>query len=734
MDCKSLAIGVLLLAGAFPVGAADYPELPLISLRWQDLPETNTPFEPTRFETLAQWETRRAWLKGQIQFAVGLWPEPVKTPLRTQEFDLLDRGTYTVSKVSFESVPGLLVTGNIYRPREVSGKAPGILLLHGHWPRGRLQHDENCSIQAACVTLARLGAVVLACDMVGFNDSRRQIEHVIDSPQRALWGISSMGLEIWNGLRGLDLLQSLAEVDRARLGIVGVEAGGLHGLLLTTLDERIKATAAVCTVSATMQGDCPCENAPALRIDTNNMELAACAAPRPVLLVSASEDATRNTPTVEFPMIRSVYELYGHAQDVENVHVDGPTNFNQASRTAVYRFLVQRLFGRSSRRTIEEASFTIERDQNLLLFPDDHELPANARPAPLLLTEMITAARAKLESLPPTNPRDLHILTWNFHTGLMHAINSELPRREQIQVIPKTDQPFFMGGWLTEQAIRENQKFIDQAGFPPYPVERYYIRNNRAVRTVQLDTRLSPRARGGVTICAHPDGVAIAEQMEAFVLTAMSKHKPDTVVFVEPFGVGELRLPTQPTTPLEPVDSSTVVQAFEQVTAFVGKARGTTAFFSTFNRTDLAEATFDLATVLGVLLADYEKLERINLVGFDSLGPAMLMARAVIPNWISETVPVVTVVDLQRLDVANDEVYLQSVNLPAIRRIGGLQFAAGVAAGGPAWFHNVGPAFPSQWVHAAGQTHDIRIRITDQPADLEGIVHWMSAQKWTPPK
>lgn len=732
MQRSSLAICLLLLAGAIPAGATDHPELPPAKLRWQDLPETTTPFQPASFATLTEWETRRAWLKGQIQFAAGLWPEPVRTPLRPEELDLLDRGTYTISKVCFESMPGLLVTGNLYRPKKVPGKAPAVLMLHGHWPRGRLQHDETCSIPAACVTLARLGTVVLVCDMVGFNDSRHQIEHVIDTPQLALWGISSMGLEIWNGIRGLDLLQSLPEVDRQRLGIVGIEAGGMHGLLLTALDDRVKAVAAVCAVSASMQGGCPCENAPGLRIDTNNMELAACVAPRPALFVSASEDHTRNTPTVEFPMIHSIYELYGQAKDVRNVHIEGPTNFNQASRAAVYQFLAQYLLGKPGGLAVTESPFTVESDEDLLCFREGDDRPARAHSASQLLNEMITAAQAKLDSMSPTNPRDLGLLSWHFQAGLMHAISSELPRCEQVQVIPKTDKPFFMNGWLSEEALRANQEFVEKAGFPPYPVERYYVRNQRAVRTFQLDTRLCPRPRGGITIFAHPEGVAIAEQMEAFVLAAMSKQKPDTVVFVEPFGVGELRLPGQPTRPIDSTDSPTIAQAFEQATAFVGKARGTTAYFTTFNRTDLAEATYDLATILGVLLADYEKLERVNLVGFDVLGPAMLMARAVIPDWITETVPVVTVVDLQQLDVASDEVYLGSVNLPGIRRLGGLQCAAGVATGGPAWFHNVGPAFPSQWVQSAAQTHGARVRITQQPADLENAVHWIAAQKWTP--
>src|SRR3954464_7467749 len=84
-----------------------------------------------------QWEKRAKEVRRRIAVAEGIWPEPEKTPLNAVVHGKIDRGDYTVEKVFFESVPGFFVTGNLYRPKNTSGKTPGVLFAHGHWNDGR---------------------------------------------------------------------------------------------------------------------------------------------------------------------------------------------------------------------------------------------------------------------------------------------------------------------------------------------------------------------------------------------------------------------------------------------------------------------------------------------------------------------------------------------------------------------------------------------------------------------
>src|SRR6185503_17658721 len=122
-----------------------------------------------------------------------------------------------------------------------------------------------------------------------------------------LWNISLMGLQTWNSIRALDFLESLRDVDKKRLACTGESGGGTQTFMLGAIDDRLAAQVPVVMVSSTMQGGCLCENAPGLRVQYYNVEIAAAAAPRPQLLVSAKGDWTTKTMEVEGPDIERVY-------------------------------------------------------------------------------------------------------------------------------------------------------------------------------------------------------------------------------------------------------------------------------------------------------------------------------------------------------------------------------------------------------------------------------------------
>ena len=159
-------------------------------VRHQPLKDLNGyfPFNPPG--SLDQWEQQKEYVRRQILVAAGLWPMPTKTPLNAVVHGKIDREGYTVQKVHFESAPGFFVTGNLYRPKNIQGKVPGVMFAHGHRKDARFyvmpedtlrkkiadgeERFERAGLstyQSGCRQLALMGCVVWQWDMLGDSDS-----------------------------------------------------------------------------------------------------------------------------------------------------------------------------------------------------------------------------------------------------------------------------------------------------------------------------------------------------------------------------------------------------------------------------------------------------------------------------------------------------------------------------------------------------------------------------------
>ncbi len=351
-------------------------QIPNADARNTYVPNTDTHLTMPEYHTLAEWEARKAFLRKQILAAAGLLPLPPKTEMHPVIFGRRQHERYSIEKVYLESLPGFYVCGNLYRPVGKPGKRPGVLLTQGHWTYGRLENSENASAPTLGVSLALQGYVAFSYDMVGYNDMI-QTPHIFGSPREQLWSFGPLGLQLWDSIRALDFLGSLDDVDATKIAMTGASGGGSQTFLLAAVDDRVRYAAPVNMVSGYMQGGDFCENAPGLRFDTSNVEIAAMMAPRPMLLVSATGDWTAHVPVEEFPAIRKIYELYGKGDAIENAHVDAPHNYNARSRAAVYKFFGRQVLGRGPQDIFEEKELELENLQDMLVF-EGRSLPAGA--------------------------------------------------------------------------------------------------------------------------------------------------------------------------------------------------------------------------------------------------------------------------------------------------------------------------------------------------------------------
>jgi dienelactone hydrolase len=353
----------------------------------------NTPRSFPEISSRAAWEQRAREIREHILVSCGLWPMPEKTALNPRISGRIERDGYSVENVYIETYPGFFLAGNLYRPLgKGAGPFPGILNPHGHWKEGRLVDNALGSIAGRCINFARRGMVAFSYDMAGYNDTA-QVKHTFASnPTNLLWNISLMGLQTWNSIRALDFLESLPDVDKKRLACTGESGGGTQTFMLGAVDQRLAAQAPIVMVSHSMQGGCLCENAPGLRVDYSNMEIAAVPAPRPQILVACTGDWTKMTMTLEGPAIASVYRLFGGEDKLRFKIFDYEHNYNQTTREAVYAWFDRHLLGKPDAQSETELTYRKESNDVLRVFPDG-KLPDGALSEEQLIASMIQHAQ-----------------------------------------------------------------------------------------------------------------------------------------------------------------------------------------------------------------------------------------------------------------------------------------------------------------------------------------------------
>lgn len=203
----------------------------------------------------AEYDAYRKTMHTKMIEAIGGFPK--RTPLNARTVSRIRREGYVIEKVLFESMPGLLVTANLFVPdrSEFKPPYPAVVMSCGH-----AQEDgKDCNTyQRACVHVANRGMVAFMFDPYEQGERRQYSGKTCDCCQQhnliglkaMLLGWSMPMLRLWDGIRAVDYVETRAEVDRGRIGYMGQSGGGTMSALMTAVDWRLKATAPSCYLTS----------------------------------------------------------------------------------------------------------------------------------------------------------------------------------------------------------------------------------------------------------------------------------------------------------------------------------------------------------------------------------------------------------------------------------------------------------------------------------------------------
>ncbi|MBS0267031.1 MAG: prolyl oligopeptidase family serine peptidase [Planctomycetes bacterium] len=309
-------------------------------------------------QSVADWELRRQHVLAHMQSVMGPLPDRTKlAPLEIQVVEKVNLGNIVRRKIEYTTEPGYRLRAYLFIPAGLeSRKVPGILCLHQTVTMGK---DEPAGLGGNpnlhyALHLAGRGFVTLAPDYPSFGERPYDF-----APQHGY--LSGSMKAIWDNMRGIDLLQSLPDVDPDRIGCIGHSLGGHNTMFTAVFDTRIKALVSNCGFTrfhkyyeGKLVGWTSPRYMPRIaNVHDNNpdkvpfdfTEIVAAFAPRAFLASSPVRDSNFEVSGVRdvIAAAKPIYALYGKPDNLQANYPESEHDFPAEAREVAYRFLEKHL-------------------------------------------------------------------------------------------------------------------------------------------------------------------------------------------------------------------------------------------------------------------------------------------------------------------------------------------------------------------------------------------------------
>lgn len=373
--------------------------------------ERNNQLAAGKLETREDAEQYVASVRSRIRKCFG--PVPERTPLNPRITGTIERDEYRIEKLIFESRPGMLVTANLYVPKNRDYPVPGVVGTCGHSANGK----AAVAYQSFAQGLARQGYMCLIYDPIGQGERYQYVgedlkprmrssvlEHLYAGNQQFLIGEFFGAWRAWDGIRALDYLLTRDEVDPHHVGVTGNSGGGTMTTWLCGVEQRWSMAAPSCFVTTfrrNMENELPAdtEQCPpkALALNLDHADFLAAMAPKPVIVLAKERDYFDARGAEEaYQRLKTLYDLLGKPDQI--AMYAGPTThgYSQENREAMYGWF-NRATDVSDQQT--EPEITIEKDETLWCTPHGQVAELDSRTVFSFTRErsqQLTASRSSL--------------------------------------------------------------------------------------------------------------------------------------------------------------------------------------------------------------------------------------------------------------------------------------------------------------------------------------------------
>jgi len=307
-----------------------------------------------KIDTPEDWQRVRKQRYQEFLETMSLYDVPVvgeRPPLNVKKEGIIQKEGYRIEKIYYESLPDLYVPANLYIPDGIKKPVPAILYVCGH------ANDQKVYYQGLARKFAQLGFVCLIIETIQWGEVRG--EHW-GGYQKGWFhwysrGYTPAGVELWNGIRGLDLLSQLPEVDKEKLGVTGASGGGAQSWFIAAADSRIKAVAPAAgaeTLEAqiqqrTIDNQCDCM-VPVNTYLKDFSDIGALIAPRPLMIAAPNRDGIFAIESVRrlHNDVGKVYAFYDAAENLSLIEADGGHGDRATLRPQIFSFFIKHLMGK----------------------------------------------------------------------------------------------------------------------------------------------------------------------------------------------------------------------------------------------------------------------------------------------------------------------------------------------------------------------------------------------------